>query len=298
MPLSSSSSSTSAAEWLPTLARALSKHGFDICHPFHTSWYNQTLDNDNVGKSDDDDDKVGGATKKKGLCRRLPVGQAVLIGNTARLWPFFQTWLQQQQQQHTPLVDNPLDTFVTQTIRHVTQTEHVLVDNNNNDTVAPPPPIFWDYDWDPANLVSMSRVATVSGLCYYHPTAQLAIHPVYGPWLSFRAVVVVLVETLETSSSPLPPPPQLENPLTRAQDLVVCQAAQKAWAHNNDNGHSTTTTTDAIQPWIALRDSIPIGRPYRFSQNQLLYHYTRNVDELLQVSSSSKRRVVPKQASF
>lgn len=34
----------------------------------------------------------------------------------------------------------------------------------------------------------MMKVAHSSGLCYMDPEFQLATHPVYGPWISFRSV--------------------------------------------------------------------------------------------------------------
>ena len=247
------------------LASALSRHGFDICQTFHTSWYNHQLDREGLS-----------------LCR-LPAGNALLIANTKRLWPFFLTWLKQQQQQQQQegagtIPPNPLDTFVTSNVTTLVR-QHVGDDNNFK--------IFWDHDWDKDKLVSMSRLASVSGLCYLHPTALLSIHPEYGPWISLRAVVVLCNNNDTDAASvslvvtdPPPAPGSLSNPLSAEQDAIVREAAKRAFEHAHvfDQGSSASTGTEAAaRPWIALRDSVPIGRSYRFSDRQLTYHYIKDV---------------------
>ena len=259
--------SAASEEFRKKLAAILSLHGFDICHLFHTQWYNQLLDND----------------QRLASLVRLPVtGNAFLIGNTKRLWPCFLTWLKQQQLQQPDggIPPNPLDTYVSQQITTIIR-QHVVGDDDDDDAVD----IFWDHEWDKDKLVSMSRVASVSGLCYLHPSALLCIHPTYGAWFSLRAVVVVHDDdddddTAETCHSPPPPPPLLCNPLSPEQDENVQAAARRAFDHHanvfDDDTTARVRAEEAAQPWIQLRDAVSIGREYRFSDNQLHCHYLKD----------------------
>ena len=235
------------------LASALSYHGFDICHPFHTSWYNAHLDRENLSS-----------------IRRLPLGKALLVANTRRIWPSFLSWLRSQG---TPIPMDPFDKYTSTVVTNLVQ-QHC----RNKDVQ-----IFWDHERRSDLLVSMLRVAAASGLCYVHSFAQLAIHPHFGPWLSLRAVVLYELDDGKDLAW-LNPPGSIKNPLTAEQDLQVREAAQRAFAHHSHifdaslTSHNTTSKDAALsaQPWIDVRRSIPIGREYCFTQDQILYHYTKD----------------------
>lgn len=242
-------------------AAALARHGFDICHgPFSTKWYNQELDQEQEQQPRDNNSTSQSLS-------RLPLGNAWLIGNTKQLWPRFLAWLETQPP-HMRAQD-PIDTYTTLTLeRTVERHFHAHEDAR----------IFHDYDRDP--LVSMSRVADVSGLCFTHPTAFLSIHPAYGPWISLRAVVVVVAQ--DENDRACRPPRRLENPLSPQQDACVQTAAARvtsaaSCSHDVDR---VSTITDRVRPWIALRDAIPVGREYRFSEEQLWYHYLKDPEIL------------------
>jgi len=61
---------------------------------------------------------------------------------------------------------------------------------------------FWANDMSPERLVDMNRAAKACALCYFSDEMFLSIHPTFGSWVAFRAVVV-----LDMSASHLMGPP-------------------------------------------------------------------------------------------
>ena len=161
-------------------------------------------------------------------------------------------------------------------------------------------------------LVSMARVAQVSGLCWNDDEAtKLCVHPKYGTWHAFRAVVVDLLEngslcTTNTNrgySQPIPP--LLECPVSSQEILAAKKQMQVAIQLSNEDGsgvdhgkddmtktakslgkyryyavcHGTdwSLVSPSMRAWIALRDSFSLGRDdFMYSESQLLYHYTKD----------------------
>lgn len=262
-------------------AAALAHQGFGVCHgPFSSLWYNQELEREQPQQ----ECHIGSSLP------HLPRGQAWLIGNTRHLWPVFLAWLQTKQPR---IPANPIDTYTTIIIQRLVQ-QHF----EDYDDVR----IFWDYNRDPDQLISMSRVATVSGFCFTHPSAFLSIHPTFGPWISLRAVVVVVDNDGDTMkhSAPAPAPPRLENPLSEGEDASVQAAARSAFASTqhsksfdtNDNNDSSDPRANkaSMRPWVNLRDSVPIGRDYRFSEHQLWYHYLKD-RKILEIALSAMKKI-------
>jgi methylmalonic aciduria homocystinuria type C protein len=102
--------------------------------------------------------------------------------------------------------------------------------------------------------VPFQRLAVAVGLAAIAPT-QLLVHPIYGPWFALRAVAFV-------DGDPPPTPPRVAKPCT-------CGAA------------CTSTLARAIasrdwRDWLAVRDACPIGRTFRYSDEQIRYHYTKD----------------------
>lgn len=188
-------------------------------------------------------------------------------------------------------------------------------------------------------MVCMSRVAQVSGLCWNDQDAtKLCIHPQFGTWHAYRAVVVLREQDEECDSSTttaMQPPPlscpvspeELElaqrqmqvalqlvcetsytggsaswhknndgsddnsNLLEKAKSLLgnelhpPSSASTGVTSHKNGNGRdkkdeshlSNVQVSRSLQAWMDLRDCISLGRDeYKYSQAQLLYHYTRD----------------------
>ncbi|OEU11746.1 hypothetical protein FRACYDRAFT_244869 [Fragilariopsis cylindrus CCMP1102] len=211
--MKSSSNSSSFDEI--RLKENLFKAGFDICHgPFSPKLYNDRIEEDGLIES--------------GTLFPLPETiTAYLIGNTKHLWPIFLRWLdnenkkqqQQQQQQRANdvdvinnddngndnnginksnkeeegnngddeiLISDPLDTY-----------EQTIIENSIRCELLP---LYW-YDLyyssvytNPVRLISMGRIASYAGFSYLDDETHLNIHPEYGTWHSYRAVLLVAVD--------------------------------------------------------------------------------------------------------
>ena len=102
-------------------------------------------------------------------------------------------------------------------------------------------------------FLPFQRLATVAGLAALAPT-RLLIHPVYGPWFGLRAVVITAGEPVARSAAFAP---------------CTCDAA----CHD---AFARACAADGWQAWLAVRDACPIGRAYRYSDDQIRYHYTKD----------------------
>ena len=105
-------------------------------------------------------------------------------------------------------------------------------------------------------FVPFQRLAVASGLGMLAPT-QLVIHPTYGPWFALRAVVLVAGTPPATQPSPI---------------ACTCGApCLDALAHAQ-----AASGPDAWRAWLAVRESCNVGRNYRYSDDQIAYHYTKD----------------------
>lgn len=241
------------------------------------------------------------------------------------------------------LTTDPFDTFVTSTISEVLEScysdhncgiasqlesydifwsdgVHHKVDfmrhSGNDEEYAKNPNethrCFVSHREESSFLVCMQRVAIVTGK-YWHDDegSKLCVHPEYGTWKAFRAVVVfhrVPKENDTHLSVPANPPicqcPVAAEELQRAKELM--EIALKMFSEHeegNDNGYGGDSTgkkdlcqylhkavsrgsdwskvSPSMRPWIQLRDCFSVGRDdHKYSDNQLLYHCTKDTDIL------------------
>ena len=82
------------------IRKELRQSGFDLCHPIHTSWYNNIIKNEGLVEN--------------GTLNMLPEPQpsallddgddaiynALLVGNTKTIWPVFLKWLESKVEQN------------------------------------------------------------------------------------------------------------------------------------------------------------------------------------------------------
>jgi cyanocobalamin reductase (cyanide-eliminating) / alkylcobalamin dealkylase len=192
----------------------------------------------------------------------------VLVGNTRALWPCFVRALRAQPQWLAE--PHPLDAFVEERVRHALL----------------PIRTRWEVRWAheaPPRRVAMQRLAHVAGLAYLSP-AHLSVHATYGPWIALRAAAVVDVD------GPTEIPPELPNPCpttagpTRDSDpapAVGCEQScmtrfRDAVAAAGILG-SHTAVKQHWQLWVAVRDACAAGRAHRYSEEQIHYHYTKDI---------------------
>lgn len=236
----------------PALRENLRHKGFDICVPFRPEWYNTMLNDEGL-------DLI-----------RLPtenVSSACLIGNTSALWPVFVQWCRVNYS-NGDLPLHPLDEYCRECIEAAVGTRNCK--------------IFWAAEFCREGLVSMQRVAVASGFAYHDRNTQLTIHPTYGTWKAYRAVVVFFGEGRSEGS--LAPPPRVPK-LLNAQEEAKAAAAMERALDLSDTFNlcqqlhkSVTFVWDkAAMAWIAVRDAVELGKAkYRYGESQLMYHYTKD----------------------
>ena len=96
------------------------------------------------------------------------------------------------------------------------------------------------------------------------------IHPIYGPWIALRAAGSTSFHFFFSSSvildwdQDLPQRIHLENPIPEKDSELEAQLTQLLKPSNS------TTWRD----WFKMRESIPIGKDWIYSADQIQYHYT------------------------
>jgi methylmalonic aciduria homocystinuria type C protein len=118
----------------------------------------------------------------------------------------------------------------------------------------------------PPRRVAMQRLAELSGFAPLSP-GRLVAHPVYGPWIALRAVVVLDLEG-PTGSTPGATAPCLgcSAPCLPALEQALAEA---------DPRSDHAVLHERWRPWLAVRDACPVGREHRYSEPQIVYHYAR-----------------------
>ena len=318
-------------EQASTLQKQSRLHGFDIFHAFHTSWYNDLIEKEGHVQS--------------GRLKKLPclptsttntgANNAFLIGNTKYIWPFFIHWLSnkyEKGQNESDNIDqdidwedgilnnNPFDNYCREMFKTILQEYR-----DGNNYVGNDKNISFDIflsdgkryinevidDEGEDFLVSMQRIATLTGSYWLdNAGSRLCVHPQYGTWHSFRAVIVVSSKSslpMEIKKPALPPP--LPCPITKheiddakllmefaierssskgsainMEDLKLSDHTRKCLVENNELSKVTLQVRPSALTWINVRDCISLGRDnYRYDKEQLCYHYTRDSEILRKI---------------
>lgn len=213
---------------------ACAARGLDLAQPLRASWYNQTVEPEH----------------------RLPdLGRAsalaVILGNTRALWPRLTEALAADAglAGHPDPVDCYCERVVHEAMAEIA--ERWLV--------------RFAHDGPPR--IAIQRLAHVAGLAHLAPS-HLSVHPVYGPWIALRAVVVVDVD------GPPGPAPAPAPPCDCAAHCAPRFQAALTRAGAGTPGHAQVESD--WRAWLAVRDACPVGRAHRYSDEQLRYHYTKD----------------------
>lgn len=214
-----------------TVAERARGYGLDLVQPLRLGWYNAGAPPDL---------RIGGGAADDRL--------ALVIGNTRALWPCFEAALWREVRlQDEP---HPLDRYCTEAVATILS--------------AGPAPIWlrFAHELDPPPPIPIQRVAAAAGLAHLSPS-HLSIHPVHGPWIALRAVVVFDVEGPSEHAGAAPDPcsgcqtpclPALE----RALRPAPADDPETAWRR-----------------WLQVRDVCPVGRSARYGEDQIHHHYAK-----------------------
>jgi methylmalonic aciduria homocystinuria type C protein len=177
----------------------------------------------------------------------------VLVGNTRALWPRFLDALRADPRRLDE--GNPLDGFVASAVLRALE------------TVAHRSEVRFAHD-PPPRRVAMQWLAHVCGLVYLS-ASYFNVHAVYGPWIALRAAIVI------DSDGPEGGPPDTPNPCPDCKTDCMPRFRQVA-----GDGSAGTQGHEAIslnwRAWLAVRDACPVGRPCRYSDEQIRYHYSKD----------------------
>jgi methylmalonic aciduria homocystinuria type C protein len=160
----------------------------------------------------------------------------VLVGNTRALWPCIAT--RRATDAAFAASANPIEQYVEETLGSASS--RVL---------------FAHARYDGAFL-PFQRIAVAAGLAALAPT-QLLIHPVYGPWFALRAIVLCAGEA----------------PARAPRVMQPCDCAAAGCTALFERAKQSP---DDHRAWLAMRDACPIGREFRYDDDQIAYHYTKD----------------------
>ena len=170
---------------------------------------------------------------------------AVVIGNTATLWPKLgEIWDDPAYQ------PDPVDRYTSRVIQQVVSQVPLRSD------------IRFSYEGEPRR-VAIQRLAHLAGLAWLSPS-HLSIHREFGPWIAWRAAVVFDCDG-PTSDPPDPP----------CDCTVGCLPAFQKALEAGVPG-SKADLKDRWMDWVAFRDACSVGRAHRYSDAQIRYHYTHD----------------------
>ncbi len=149
----------------------------------------------------------------------------LLIANTRAIWPAFSAARRAES--------DPLDRY----------TERTLAD------AYPDAPIYFAHRAENGAFLPFTRLAVATGFAALAPS-HLVIHPIYGPWIGLRAVILLDGE------------PPVRAPI--AKPCICAEPCRSALA-------AALPSTDG-RDWLAVRDACPI-RAHRYSDEQIDFHY-------------------------
>ena len=274
-----------------SLASELSAAGFDICAPLRVSWYNDYIKS--LGLSTDSTKWLEASGEQHASGEAVPFALrplhdfgrhgnclAYLVGNSKAMWPCALRWLKRQLKPAD--IKDPVDTYaceaVSAVIEHFCKAEQAAAAAApmTDAGTKPRPPaheIFWAADMSPERLVDMNRVSRVAGACYFSDEMFLSIHPTFGAWVAFRAVVVVDLPATFLNG----PPRHLEPLLTDDEAKAGKSAMDDALKASSE----VELSVDGMPPhiaekWAAMRDCVSLGREYKYDDKQSAYHYTKD----------------------
>ncbi|CAG8608269.1 2277_t:CDS:2 [Acaulospora morrowiae] len=241
---------------------------------------------------------------------------SVIIGNTRHLWSIFIDYYAKNMRENigdnqengseesdTYKQSNPLDWYTRISIESAVK-RAVSKFSKNASTLEYE--IRYAFDLSEDRFVAFQQLAQDAGLAYYNKICYLSVHPEYGPWIGLRAVVTFDIDGPPNTSKLFPTP---GNPYPKGDQLLETKMEEVL---KNDNGSQSSSTNvtnidkESVAKtnfdkqvianisrdwykWVKLRDiaggfmSDEMKLKYRYSIEQLEYHYTKNLKLLITI---------------
>eukprot|EP00835_Amoeboradix_gromovi_P001165 NODE_47_length_27404_cov_0.284270.p10 type:complete len:175 gc:universal NODE_47_length_27404_cov_0.284270:21924-22448(+) len=165
-------------------------------------------------------------TNPKVIASIFNTDKAFIIGNTNCIWPLFTEWYRWNSE-----IRNPFDTFVEEQLNK-----------------AFPSNLFYSHIKYKGAFLPFQQM---SGL-YFESHSNLSIHPVYGPWISLRALVL---------GENVPNVPEIFITSDQLKSIRKISLNPYRWENH-----------------VKIRKllgSFTKSQKYEFTYQQLMYHYNR-----------------------
>ena len=224
------------ASCLP-FAAACAARGLDLVVPFDAVRYNERAATEHALPN------VSGAHSL-----------ALLIGNTRALWPALLEAIDRDADLARD--PDPLDRYVVREIERALTSLPARAQALYGHTTEP-------------RVIPIQRIAEAIGFAVISPS-HLSVHASYGPWFALRAVV--LVDLPAGAGEPAPAP----NPCLRCEKPCVPALNEALAAARTAGLPLERAVREDFPRWTRVREVCPEGRAFRYSSQQLEYHYAKN----------------------
>jgi hypothetical protein len=200
------------------------------------------------------------------------MGRMLLVGNGRSFWEHFLRAVREEPERLSS--PHPLDEFVEQSLRDALSAS------------ASSAAVVFGHCQYPGGYAPLQRWAERAGALALSPS-HLSVHPVVGPWLALRALLV-FDERVEQNPSPGAVPAAERTGLPCARCSAPCLLPFEEASRISETAPTGKRVTDHWRHWLEIRDACPVGRQYRYSDEQIRYHYARDRSVLLSSSTSRK----------
>jgi hypothetical protein len=199
---------------------------------------------------------------------------AVLLGSTREIWPPLLAELAAEP----ALIDDdahegPLNAFV------VRAAEAIVAECVPAGVACQ---LFYAHEMAPGRLVAVQHAAHAAGAAYFHPSIGLCVHPEYGPWHSYRALLVLDMEGAAPGA--IDPPSDPCAGTTEVADaeeaLRLALAATADPLATNSQLELEGNQRETWRLWQRVRSSVTVGAEWQYEDAHDEYHYCWNRDIL------------------
>jgi len=225
------------------LGTRLAASGLDLAAPLNANWYRRSdLAEIPALESFPDD------------------AYLLVVGNTGRMWPKFIRALRDDPERLDR--SDPLDEWVERQVREALAP--LVIEFR----------ILWGHTpMNSGGHPPLQQLAAIAGLAGVSPT-HLSVHPVYGAWIALRAAIVFDLPG-PAGCRPEPPTP-CRNCGRRCERALERALGRLDETESPPDGGVRASWRD----WVAVRDACSASSKFRYSDDQIRYHYTKDRDHL------------------
>ncbi len=169
----------------------------------------------------------------------------ILIGNSRHLWPHFLKEIHKNKDLRKTL--HPLDQYTRQNILKILEKMEI------------PWSVFWA-ELHASQKIAFQKLALISGLADLSPS-HLNVHPQYGPWIAFRSAIVF----------------DSAGPQKKPQPVNLCKPCTEPCMKPFQE--ALNSKRNSWKKWLKVREACPFGEKFKYSHDQILYHYAKKRTE-------------------